>query len=86
MRLPFKQARRARKPAGRAGRFPAHQKAKAQPERTADGGQVGAGRQMRAVGAIERIQIFVVSTDQVRRHRKPLEVRAVERRLLIGER
>ena len=41
---------------------------------------------MRAMGTIERIQILVVATEQICRERQPLEIRAVELSLLVGQR
>ena len=37
------------------------------------------------MGALERLQIVIVSTDQVRRHRQQLEILASQRSRLISE-
>ena len=38
------------------------------------------------MGALERCEIVVVPADQIRRHRQQLEIRALQRRRLIGAR
>ena len=84
--LAFEQPLGAGEPSGRAARLSSKEKTQAQPERATDGAQAFIGVQVRLMGTLERPQIVVVPTDQIRRHRQQLEILASQRSRLIGER
>jgi hypothetical protein len=63
-----------------------HEQAKSEPERAAHGTSALAGVQVCAVRAFKGLQVFIVPTDQVCRHRKPFEILGSQRRFLIGQR
>ena len=74
------------KPAGRAAHLAAHEQAKAEPERAADGASALAGVQMSVVGTFKCPEVFIVPTDQVCRHRQQFEILGLQRSFLIGAR
>ena len=74
MLLAFDEPLGACEPSGRAARFSSEEQAQTQPESAANRAQVFAGVQMGVVGPIERLEILVVPSDQVRRHRQQFEI------------
>jgi hypothetical protein len=74
------------KPAGRAAHLAAHEQAKAEPERAADGTSALAGADMSVVGTFKCPEVFIVPTDEVCGHRKQLEIIDLKWGFLIGAR
>ena len=85
-RVALQQPLSTGKPAGRAAHLAAHEQAKAEPERAADGASALAGVHMSVVGTFKCPEVFIVPTDQVCRHRKQFEILGFQWSFLIGER
>jgi hypothetical protein len=79
------QALRARKPTAGASRLATHEQTKTKPECAANRATALTDVQMRVVGTLECSEVFIVPTDEVRRHGQQLEVFRIQRGFLVGE-
>jgi hypothetical protein len=79
----LQQALSTGKPAGCAAHLAAHEQTKTEPERATDRAQPFAGVTMRVIGALKRLEVFFVLSDQARRQRQLLEILGCKWNVLI---
>ena len=82
--LVLQQPLGARDPTGRWPHLSAKEKAQAQPECGTNGAQAFTRIEVGVMGTFKRLQIILVPTDQIRRHRQQLEILAFQSGRLIG--
>jgi hypothetical protein len=84
--LSFEQALGAAEPSGRRTCLTPKEKTQADPKRATGSAQTLLGIKEDTMGSIERPQMFLFATDQIRRHRQQFEIVGSQRDCTIGER